>query len=603
MRRAIWNSMAALALAAPGSAGHAQRTTTLDTMRVMVSSRAASSLVSAGRTVDVITREELDRRAGQPLSQVLATSLGVDISPRSPAQADIAIRGSSIEQVLILVDGIRVSDQQAGHFDLDLAVPMDMIERIEILRGTGSALYGPNAVGGVVNIITRRDRTLSLSRLKEGSFGTRGVALVDADTAGRATMQAGGDFERSDGQRVGTDYRITTGRVAFQDKVAGGTFAADAAVGVRDFGADSFYGPYPSFESTHATTATVRYDTPANKRWTFSVNASERRHTDLFTLERDDPSFYQNHHDNWQTGGEAVSRVAAAPGVALAMGAEAFDARLVSARLGDHAETRSAAFGEATLGTFRSATLDLGMRGDHSSEYGDFASPSVAATVPLASALQLRASAGRGFRAPTWTERFYVDPANVGTPDLKPERFSAAELGFRATPDKSTRLDVAAFWRHADDLIDWTMPVDAAPGTVWRTMNVESAVYRGIEMTAQLLHAMGADWTLRASGLSFSPEGATGFVGKYALSPITRTIGGTAAVPLSEHLQLTTDVLDARRAGQNGHTQVDARFAYRVRASRITLDLTNLTSVRYLDVSGMPVAGRAVYAGVTWVAR
>ena len=69
--------------------------------------------------------------------------------------ADLSIRGSTFEQVLVLVDGVRMSDPQTGHFDLDLAVPLERVERIEILRGPASAVYGADALGGVVNVVTR----------------------------------------------------------------------------------------------------------------------------------------------------------------------------------------------------------------------------------------------------------------------------------------------------------------------------------------------------------------------------------------------------------------------------------------------------------------
>src|SRR5690606_10576702 len=130
----------------------------------------------------------------------------VDILPRSPAQADLAIRGASFEQVLVLVDGLRVSDEQTGHFDLDLAVPIDMIERIEILRGPGSTLYGPDAVGGVINIVTRSRPAVRLSALG-GGFQTYGGGFA-ASTGGAVALDAAAEYRGSDGHRAGTDYRI-----------------------------------------------------------------------------------------------------------------------------------------------------------------------------------------------------------------------------------------------------------------------------------------------------------------------------------------------------------------------------------------------------------
>lgn len=590
---------ALLALLAAGTAG-AQQPARLDTVHVTVSSRVDSTGSARRRTVDVISHAELAERAGQSLAQILETHLGVDVSPRSPAQADIALRGSSIEQVLVLVNGARVSDEQAGHFDLDLTVPTDLIDHIEILRGTGSTLYGPNAVGGVINIVTRDGAPSEVARLRSGSFGTFQAALERTGTIHGIGLQAGGDFARSDGHRPGTDYRIMQARAGLDAPVGEGRLAGSVGIGVRDFGAADFYAPYPSYEDTHTSTAALRYDTPLAGRWSLSVHANGRRHIDLFTLERNNPAFYQNHHDNWQTGGDVVARYAPAPNLGLAVGGEGFDARLVSARLGDHDETRSAAFAELTAGSARDANVDIGIRGDHSSAYGDFFSPSLAASLPVARHVRLRASVGRGFRAPTWTERFYVDPSNIGTPDLQSERFWAGEVGASADPTATTHLDVAAFVRQADNLIDWARPLGSASTVPWHTLNVASARYRGIEVTARALGLAGIDWTLRGSGLAFTPEGASGFEGKYALRPITRTFGLTSELPPMHGIDVLLDMLDSRRAHEASHFRADLRVGYRWRAARITADLRNLTNVEYLDASGEPVAGRSVYVGIEW---
>src|SRR3954452_19743004 len=179
----------------------------LDTVRV--TSRSDAELATGTRSVEVITREDLARRASRSLSDVLSVALGVDAQQRSPAQADLGLRGSTYSQVVILVDGVRVSDVQSGHYALDLAVPVAMIERIEILRGTGSALYGSDAIGGVVNIVTRADTSFAELATRVGSFGGRNGRLAFAATRGRTALRLGADADRSSGHRDGTDYRIT----------------------------------------------------------------------------------------------------------------------------------------------------------------------------------------------------------------------------------------------------------------------------------------------------------------------------------------------------------------------------------------------------------
>ena len=167
--------------------------------------------------------------------------LGVDAQPRSPAQADLGLRGSTFNQVVVLVDGVRVSDVQSGHYALDLAVPVPMIERIEILRGTGSAMYGSDAIGGVVNIVTRADSAFGDAATRAGSFGGA-LARGAVGGAVRGTLlRLGADIDRSSGHRDDTDYRIVQARAAGERRVGAARISADAAIGARQFGAADFY--------------------------------------------------------------------------------------------------------------------------------------------------------------------------------------------------------------------------------------------------------------------------------------------------------------------------------------------------------------------------
>src|SRR5688572_14326699 len=127
---------------------------TLDT--VEVNSRAPMGGLAATRAVEIIDGRDIRNSPASTINDLLQWAFGVELMPRSPALADVGIRGSSFEQVLVLVDGIRMRDSQTGHFNLNLTVPLDQIERIEILRGPAASLYGSDAMGGVINVVTRK---------------------------------------------------------------------------------------------------------------------------------------------------------------------------------------------------------------------------------------------------------------------------------------------------------------------------------------------------------------------------------------------------------------------------------------------------------------
>lgn len=591
-----WAGRALLAAALPVAAPLVaqQRPPALDTVTI-VASRTHSADVA--RSVQVVTREEIARSAARNVADVLATVMGVDVYGRSAAQADVSIRGSSSEQVVVLVDGVRMSDVQSAHYALDLAVPLASVERIEIMRGVGSALYGPDAVGGVINIVTRRAPASEVSA-RSGSFGSVAGALSTGMTRDAFTLTTAADFDKSDGHRDGTDFRIGQGRVSLSSPTPGGIVRSNLAVGVRDFGAADFYAPYNSIERTATTTLDSRWD-EAIGTWAVGVAGSTRRHQDHYVLVRGNPALYENRHESWQSTGSLVATRAAGP-VGLAVGTEGVHDQLSSARLGGRREWRGALFGEATAGDPGRVTAHAGVRGDHSSVYGDFFSPSVSAGAALSSRVRVHASGGAGYRAPTWTERFYTDPSNRGDPNLRPERFATGDLGVRAAAG-AWALDVTGFTRHATNLIDWVKPAGAPTSVPWQTMNVGEATYHGIETVLELPTVNGVGASLFADGISLDASQGEALVGKYALRPITRQAGARVTSPPDRALTAQVDVMLARRALEDGYVTGNARLAWRRGAYRLTLDVQNLTNADWLDASGKPAAGRGIYGGVEWV--
>jgi len=590
---AVFAPLLALLLVPHSASAQAPRTS-LDTITVVGSRTTAGD---GARVVQVLTRAEIARSAATNIGELLAFQLGIDVYGRSAAQADISLRGSTSEQTLILVDGVRVSDVQSSHYALDLAVPLGAIERIELLRGGGSALYGTDAVGGVINIVTRKGSASTVVAMRGGSFGTFGGSALSGTSVGSASVSASGEYQQSDGYRTGTDYQIGQGRVALNAPLGSGHLDASLGIGIRDFGANTFYGPYNSVERTGSTTAQARWVTVA-ENWALSTTASSRRHTDHFTLIRDNPSVYQNDHTSWQHSGEFVARTSLSS-LSLALGASADLATLRSARLGDHDETRAGGFGEVTVAGRVLPTLTIGLRADHSSTFGGFLSPSLGMSKPLSESVRLHASASRGLRAPTWTERYYVDPVNHGTANLAPEEFWSGDLGIRVAAARGS-FDVTGFARRAENLIDWVKPAGAAASVPWVATNVGDATYRGVEASATLAEWHRLTVAFTGSLLSFSDDQGTGLSGKYALRPIDRQLTAHLRYAPVREVQLNVEILAARRATENGYVTGNSRLTWEHQAMAFMLDITNVTNARWLDASGIDVAGRTVYFGARW---
>jgi iron complex outermembrane receptor protein len=329
------------------------------------------------------------------------------------------------------------------------------------------------------------------------------------------------------------------------------------------------------------------------------VAANTRRHSDHYVLLRDDPSVYQNVHNSWQTGGEAVARTVSGP-VALALGTDAENDQLSSQRLGGRREWRGGLFAEGTVGTREHAMLDAGARVDRSSTFGAFFSPSLATAVRLARGIHLRANGALGFRAPTWTERYYSDPANAGDSTLHSERFASGEIGV-ATEAAGALLDVAAFARHAENLIDWVRPAGSPTTVRWHATNVGRAEYRGVEGTLTLPPMERLTASLFATALHFTDDQGSALEGKYALRPITEQVGMRLGRSFLHSFDVAGDASIARRAREASHFTGDVHSSWTHRTLRIAADATNLANASWLDASGLPVAGRAFMLSVGWM--
>lgn len=605
-----------LASAVPGARAVAQAPVpALDTLDVTVASRVSPALSARTRTVAVMTREEIEAVPARTVGDLLRWMNGVELQQRSGAQADLSIRGAGFEQVLVLVDGVRVSDAQSGHFDLDLAVPVDRIQRIEVLRGPGSALFGADAVGGVVNFVTRDGAAegavglgpvRTAARAEGGSFGTWRLSATETVPLGGAGIHLGQEWAASDGDRAGTDYRNLVLQGAVDAPLGGGRVELSAGHAARDFGAADFYAPIPSWEETRTTRATAGWTSGRFAGLRLDARASLRDHDDRFVFYRDDPQAGSNVHDARQVGAEVGLRSPASRGpLSFAVGAEAWRDELESSNLGDRSESRTALWGEVVLRAGGRGVLTAGVRADDHEAWGGFVSPSLSAAWDLTPAVRLQGSVARSFRAPTWTERYYTDPFHQASADIVPEKAWSWEAGVRTDPAPGLTVRAVAFRRSTEDLIDWAKPDGSGDDVKWRTRNVEEADFTGLELDASGDGPGRLRWQAGASLLGVDVTGETGFFSKRALRPETRRLTLGLSRGVGRAVGVAVHGLWAGRRSERAYHQIDLRvsadlgalLAPGTGAGTVYLDVTNLTDQDYLDASGQPVPGLGLVVG------
>jgi vitamin B12 transporter len=216
---------------------------------VVSAQRAPVTFSQVARIVAVIEKDEIQYAPVQSLQDLLEFALNADVRQRGGlgAQADISIRGGSFDQVLILLNGININDPQTGHHNLNLPVSLDAIERIEILEGPASRVYGLDAFSGTINIITGTNSNSNLkARLSGGQYGFYDSGLSGNIVTGKLTNFISVDHRSSDGYIKNTDFKLTD--VYYQGKLAttAGILEFQAGNTDRAFGSNSFYTPvYP----------------------------------------------------------------------------------------------------------------------------------------------------------------------------------------------------------------------------------------------------------------------------------------------------------------------------------------------------------------------
>src|ERR1035437_1725973 len=229
---------------------------------VVSAQRAPVAFSQVARIVKVIGKEEIQSAPVQSLQDLLEYSLNVDVRQRGNygVQADISIRGGSFDQVLILLNGININDPQTGHHSLNLPVSFDAIERIEILEGPASRIYGLNAFSGAINIITGTSTGSNLkARLSGGQFGYYDSGLSGNIVTGKLTNFISVDHRSSDGYIKNTDFKLTDAYYLGKLATSAGIIELQAGNSDRAFGANSFYTPaYPDQYEKVNTTFTSR---------------------------------------------------------------------------------------------------------------------------------------------------------------------------------------------------------------------------------------------------------------------------------------------------------------------------------------------------------
>ena len=631
-------AIAVLALAAPRAIAAQEVAADTATLRPVVvtatrlDAPAAAPLVST----TVVTGAALRAQGITTLAGALAAVPGVFVpqSGSAGAQTSLFLRGGESDYAQVLVDGVPVNDP--GGF-IDLAnLTTDDIDRIEVVRGPASVLYGANAVTGVVQIFTRAG-----AGRPHGSLSLRGGTYGSEDES--ATLLAGGARA---GLTLGVGRHRTDGAYAFNDASRNDTYSAllrlapDAATTLRisaryiDAGAHiptNYYGAVVDSNQFHlerrwlgAVDADRRLGAQLGAHLALSATDGSVRSADLpDSAGADCPFCYDTRAGTYRRTADARLSWRAGPALALTAGGTL--ERQSQHTTGGPVYRRDlrAAYAEA-IATVRDAlSLTVGGRLDDNSQFGRFGTWRAAAGYRLARGTTLRASMGTAFREPTFDETSSTNPYARGNPALRPERARSWDAGVsQALAGGRATVSATYFQQRFRDMIQYdpAPPTDSAPNYV----NLAAADADGVELGARVEPARA--WSIQASytrlltrvtdaGVDAGP-GAT-FVSGDRLLRRPRDLAsldvGLRATPRltlharASHVGSRVDIDFANyvRVEAPAYTVADlsADYALPFRAPPFsTLTLTarvaNALDARYTPIYGFRAPGRTVLVGV-----
>jgi iron complex outermembrane receptor protein len=568
---------------------------------VVSASLAPGSLAQANHEVLILDGETLRRMPVKTLGEALGLATTVDLQSRVPGGlfGDIRMRGTHYAGVLVCIDGVRWNDPQTGHFNLELPIPLEMVERIEVLSGSQCAFFGSEAVGGVINVITRRPDRRAEVRAEGGSHGAASAAALVETSEGAWQGRVFASHDRSDGFIANRDFSLTQAVAeAGRDLPAGHVRALYTFLDNR-FGAQGFYGAYPSREATTGQGLLLSsvLDQGAFEGHATKVDATWRRHDDNFVLFRDQPWLYQNLHTDETFQLKTVAVLGKWGRTTFTGALEASQDRLASARLGDRRTDRAAGTLEAQGEVAPGLAFQANLRDDHYSTWGSILTPGAGLTWFPSPRLKLRAAWGRAFRAPSFTELYYASPAQVGNATLLPERAESLEGGVDWYGQGGTVLSFTAFQRRDRDQIDWTRNQPSQP---WAAANIGTVDVEGLSASAAFQPRPGLRCT---AGWAYTQQKAAqaDFSSLYAPNAVRNEVSMSIDADLGPATRLATVFIYKQRTLPGPDPALlSVRLARTYRTLEVFLKGDNLLDRHYEEIVGLPMPGRTFSLGLRW---
>ncbi len=596
-----------------------------------------------GRNIAVIKGETFSNLPVNSIDELLRYVPGVEIQSRGPmgSQSDIVLRGGTFQQVLVILDGMRLNDPNTGHFNSYIPISPSEIERIEVLKGASSAIYGSEAVGGVIHVITKsfaarlnknREENVNKHSLSGGiSSGSYGLLNVNAGAylqTNRLAVSGGIQSNNASGapQRGTKGYfHNNTASVSAQYQLTDRLkLAVRSSFDKRDFSAQNFYTVFAS------DTANEQVKTSWNQlkisynmgKSAFSLDAGYKHVSDQYLYNRKST---RNESISELLQGLALWQYQISEQTSLVTGLNYQNRSISSNDRGIHAIHQLAPFMTLSQRFGEYFSTSMSMRVDWRQNIGTEAVPQINLSYKRNN-WQLRGSAGKTIRDADFTERFnnygkaLVTGGNVGNPNLKAEKSFSYEAGADWFVGHGFKISGTYFQRLQNNVIDYvSTPYGAMPrqenlsptGTFGLAKNISDVNTQGVEADIQFsktfdkdshLWLMGGITWLSSSGKDLEPS--------FYISSHAKVLSNFSAIYRYHNWSMSINGLYKVRSPREAsalqthisknYFLMNAKAEYAVIARKLSLfgQIDNTFDTKYSDLLGAQMPGAWFMGGI-----
>ena len=532
---------------------------------------------------------------------------GIDIRRRGVpgTQADLYIRGGGFDQTLLLIDGMKMDDIQTGHHTLNLLLPIQLIERIEIIKGPASRIFGQNAFNGAINIVTKslpkldkKQFEMLVSNPTFGSFKQFGF-LINSRLSVKEKFNAQLTFSRSksDGYRYNTDYSNDFFFFKSEIKTQKNPIIITSGFTEKKFGANGFYAS-PSatdqYEETQASFLGIS-TLLGSEKFLVRPKLYWRRGQDEYIYIRNNPSVYRNlHKTNKIYLDFSFSKLFESS--RLNFGIDLSNSSISSNNLGDHNRFTTSLYADYTFKTKdNKLSFSPGLSISNFSDMSTHFFPGIDVGFDVNEKINLYANYGKTYRIPTYTDLYYSDRNTIGNPDLNPEHAITNEIGIKYSNEN---IDVSSsfFTRKSSNIIDY---VKQSEQDKWEATNIRNLDTNGFDLS--FLYKISLYNSLRIGYTYLFDKSYVSQVNysRYAINSLRHQLNTRLALKYSNKITHTLISRFGERSNKVSHIVYDSNLKYQLSEnSYFFINVNNIFNEEYYETNLVPMPGRNFLIGV-----